>query len=297
MVKKYKTSAIISLLLGLLSISWIIYDYIAFTYLGQNIAPYALLSRFEQILTLSILFCFVILFLFHISSFISLAFYFQTVKKLNFFTITVLVLALISFIAIIGDLGLLHDIGKEADNAGEWFVLHIILAFHLFFCLIMITQLFFSLRDLKVKDKSEIALKDEVIFLLAQWTGVICGVAGLGFVIIPIIMVLPPHILYYIIPFYCPFIILPYGLIAFYWFLIKVKEKPSQWYDEKQWQDITKSALVTVVLSIPVMAFLYLLNYGILNNPVTMLWFPFYLFLVLFVFSLSNLYFSKNMKG
>ena len=297
MLRKYKISAIISLLLGMLSFSWIIYDYIAFSYLRPNIESFQQLNNIEQTVAIFIWLGYLVLILFHIASFISLVFYFQTAKKTNFFTISVLILALLSFIALIGDFGLLHDIAKEGtDAAAEWFLLYMVLAFHLLFCLSMIAQLFFSLHRLKIEDVSEIAVKDEIIFLIAQWVGIICGTVGLVFIIMSIKMIIPIYILHYLIPFYCPFIIFPYGLVAFYWLLIKVKEKPSQWYDEKQWQDITRSALITMVLSIPIMALLYLVGYGIPYNPITMLWFPFYLFLVLFIFSLSTLYFSKNIN-
>ena len=71
--------------------------------------------------------------------------------------------------------------------------------------------------------------------------------------------------------------------------LMKLRDKPADWYDEKQWQDISKAALVTLVLSIPGMALLFFVS-----TPLGMFWFTPYIFLALFLFSGSTLYFSLN---
>jgi hypothetical protein len=73
------------------------------------------------------------------------------------------------------------------------------------------------------------------------------------------------------------------------WLILKLRDRPADWYDEKQWQDISKAALVTLVLSIPGMALLFFVA-----HPLGMFWFTHYIFLALFLFSGSTLYFSLD---
>jgi len=84
----------------------------------------------------------------------------------------------------------------------------------------------------------------------------------------------------------------PYVLIVIYWLITKIQEEHRQWYDEKQLQDVGKSAFLTLVISIVCMIGLFAVNYNNLGGVVRMLWLPLYLFLVLFLFSAGNLYFG-----
>ena len=60
------------------------------------------------------------------------------------------------------------------------------------------------------------------------------------------------------------------------------------WYDEKQLQDVMKSSLCTLLLSIPGMA-LFLL----IKNPSVYHFFLYYFFFILLIFSISTLYFFR----
>jgi hypothetical protein len=95
----------------------------------------------------------------------------------------------------------------------------------------------------------------------------------------------PPRQFVFLVPFYL-LILVPYGLTAFSWLLLKRREKPADWYDEKQWQDMTKAALVTLVLSLLGMGVLLLFP-----KPLGLFWFPHYVFLTLFLFSAFTLFF------
>ena len=89
-------------------------------------------------------------------------------------------------------------------------------------------------------------------------------------------------------------LLLPYALIVGCWFLFKIKEKPRGWYDEKQFQDISRSSLVTLISSPIIMSLVYGLRFDRLEGILSVLWLPFYLFLLLLLFSLGNLYFSQK---
>ena len=80
-----------------------------------------------------------------------------------------------------------------------------------------------------------------------------------------------------------------------YTLIFKLKDKIVEWYDEKQFQDIAKASLITLIVSFPAMSIMYMLKYPDLSeNYVTYFWFPFYLFLTILTFSSSVLYFNRK---
>jgi len=297
MAKRIKISGLLALISGLVSFAWLIYNYFAFEFIRPRTLKFAELGPGE-VLALFIWIGFLIAFLFHLIALFTIIFQFQYFKKVNFFRILTLLTGVISFILLINDWGVLGDIGKEyqlnISTAGEWKVLYYSLLPHGLFHLLMFGLLYQLFRDLPHQPATEPVLKDEIIFIIAQYVGILCGLIGMGFTVLIFIKNVPVTLLKLLIPFYGSFIIFPYGLIAFYWLLIKRTEKPRDWYDEKQWQDVTKAALTTLILSIPGMSLIFFLNYLALHGPASIMWFPFYLFLVLFLFSSSTLYFSKK---
>jgi quinol-cytochrome oxidoreductase complex cytochrome b subunit len=85
-------------------------------------------------------------------------------------------------------------------------------------------------------------------------------------------------------------ILFPYGLIVAYWFILKGKGRLADWYDEKQWRDVTRAGFTTLLLMIPVMFFFFLavsLRNEHYSQQIT--WFPMFLFSALLFFSLFTL--------
>ena len=73
-----------------------------------------------------------------------------------------------------------------------------------------------------------------------------------------------------------------------YWLSLKLKQRINNWYDEKQLQDILKSSLTTLLLSVPGLAlFLFI------KIPDHFYYFLYNIFLILLIFSSSTLYFFK----
>jgi len=66
-------------------------------------------------------------------------------------------------------------------------------------------------------------------------------------------------------------------------------------YDEKQKHDIAQSGLAAWLISIPVMILISVLNFDSNDSATAILWFPFYLFSTLLVFSVSLL--ERYKKG
>ena len=92
--------------------------------------------------------------------------------------------------------------------------------------------------------------------------------------------------------------ILPYILITIYWLVIKVREKAGSWYDEKQFRDMTRGSLFTLVVSIIIMTIVFIVQYfSQAFEFITITWWPFYVFMVLLLFSGSILYYSKRASG
>lgn len=297
MEKRLKIIGLISLILGIISFSWLVYNFIAFEQIRPKVTDFKPLGISEE-LGKYIFIGFIVSFFFHLVSFMTIIFQFQYFKKITIFKMITLFIGILSFICLIGDWSAVSDIGKqyrlELSTGLEWIYLYLSLIPHGLFHILIFILLFSTSRDLKNQHQPEFVLKDEVIFNIAQYIGILCGFIGLCFTLLILVMNIHPYSLKYIIPFYCPFIIFPYCFILFYWLVIKRKEKLSDWYDEKQWRDITRASLITILLSIPGMAILFLINYFIVDCPISIIWFPYYLFMILLLFSGSILYYNRK---
>jgi hypothetical protein len=292
MEKRVKLSSLITLILGFISFSWLIYDSIAFAIISPKIVSLEGLGNLEKTLGALVWMGYLVIFLFHVSAIITLILQLQHHKKPDVLRGVALFLCLLSLFGLMGDYGLINDIGKESQPGGEiqgeWFILYLVTIFHGIFHLIMFFLLFLSFRDFKKQEKPEFVFKEEILFVTAQFIGIFCGAVGLWTNFSFLFREIPPNNYGDILPFYL-LCVLPYGLTALTWLLIKLREKPADWYDEKQGQDISKASLVTLILSIPGMALLFFVA-----HPLGMFWFTHYLFLALFFFSASTLYFNLN---
>ena len=290
MNKKIKISSIITMVLGIISFSWLIFDIAAFQFIKPKTIGGYTLGALEESLGVFVWLGYLVFFIFHVSAIITLFLLLQHHKKTRVLTGTALFLCILSLFFLMGDYSMLNDIGKEskigAAVEGEWFILYMITILHGVFHLVMFAALWISFRNLKKLEKTESAFKEEVIFITAQFIGFFCGTIGLWTNFSFMAREIQPSSYPDILPFYL-LCFLPYGLTALYWLLARLRDKPSDWYDEKQWQDISRAALATLVLSIPGMAVLFFFK-----HPLGMFWFTHYLFLCLFLFSGSTIYFS-----
>ena len=292
MGKKLKMSGLITAVLGLISFCWLIFDLVAFQIIRPKTMGGYALGAFEESLGQFVWLGYLVIFIFHVSAIITLILLLHHHKKTRVLAGTALFLCILSLFFLMGDYSMLNDIGKEsrigAEVEGEWFILTLITIFHGVFHLLMLATLWISYRHLKKLEKPEMVFKEEVIFIAAQFIGFFCGIAGLWTNFSFMAREIQPKNYPDILPFYI-LCFLPYGITALYWLFTRLRDKPADWYDEKQWQDISKAALATLVLSIPGMALLFFTA-----HPLGMFWFTHYVFLALFLFSGSTLYFSLN---
>ncbi|MBN2000270.1 hypothetical protein JW935_22160 [candidate division KSB1 bacterium] len=295
-MKNKKISAYLSVILGILCLSLLGCNFYVFLTVQPKMANLQALGSGETLLMcvyLGILLAVV----FHICAFVSMFLRFQISKKATFFGMATLCLGILSFLALGGDWAALNDIGKEykygLETSGEWLALYISQFCHLIFYILALITAFGLLRSNRLQVQTEHVFKDEVIFKVAQYIGVVCGALGLLFSLLAF-FVYPVRMLKFVIPFFGVLIALPYGLVVFYWLLLKRKERIREWYDEKQFLDVCRASLFSLICTVPAMSLLFLFSYFEKSLRLGYLWFPFFLFLVLLSFSAAILYTSRE---
>jgi hypothetical protein len=281
---------------ALVAIAWLICDFVVFgivhpktLHLEQATSTDVRLANFMWLGLPVFLLC-------HIVCFVAIAAQFQFFRKASALRIIALILGIFSCLMILADFACIHDIFDEYEKGGqaegEWSVLYTITAIRgvIFFAIIAnLIEAFIQRRKIRTDEE---VLKDEVIFTLVHCVGVFCGVVGLFFSNAAFVARIVHPMLYFTFPFLFILTLIPYVLLAVYWLTIKLKEKSADWYDEKQFQDISKAGLVSTFATVPYLAMIYIMNYNAPKGPLEILWFPFYLYFVMLVFSLSSLYFS-----
>ncbi len=290
MDKKIKLWGTVTLVGAFLCLNWVVFDIFAFVHLKARLHLPDQWGSLQQTLGGLVWVGYLLFFLFHVPALLTLISRLQVFKKADFFLGGTFLLGIVSLFCLIGDYGLLNDIGRETRLTGqpqaEWDVLAVVLAVHALFFLLMIVLVFQTFRRLRTESSAETAAKDEVLFLTAQWMGVASGAAGLLVNISFLARRIPSRQFVLLLPFYL-LILVPYGLAALSWLLAQRRAKPRDWTDEKQWGDLTRAALMTILLSVPGMAILLLFP-----QPLGMYWFPHYIFLILLLFSGHTLFLS-----
>jgi hypothetical protein len=286
----------LALFFAIVSIGWLIYYFIAFGHLHSKTQRLLPLMATDMRLARFIHIGLLVFLVSHIIGFIAIAAQIGFFRKASALRIIALILGILSCVMFLGDIACLSDIGKEYKQGGqaelEWSVLYRIAEIRsvCFFTLIACLIEAFILRRKTRAD--ETVLKDEVLFTLIHCVGAFCGGVGLFFANAAFMMPILHPLLYFTFPVLFVLTLIPYGFLAVYWLVLKLKEKPADWYDEKQVQDISKAGLISMFATVPFLAAIYIFNYNVPKGPIEILWFPFYLYFVMLVFSLTSLYFS-----
>ncbi len=299
MKKALKVTGKVSLVLGFISFCFLIYNFMVFEYIRPLTLRFENLGSVVDRLMILVGTGFFVIFIFHICSILNLALQLRFFKRANIIRAFTVFVGVLSVLLLVGNLGLLSDIGKESklgwDTSGEWIFLYINHFLHAAFIMLMFGFIISSFQILKKDLPYESAVKDEVVFVTAQYIGMFCGILGFISLAAYLISSLPFWIVKKAVLPTSVIIFMPYCFIASYWLIFKLKDKIVDWYDEKQFQDIAKASLVTLIVSFPAMSLMYMLKYPNLSeNYVTYFWFPFYLFLTLLTFSSSVLYFNRK---
>jgi hypothetical protein len=202
-----------------------------------------------------------------------------------------------SAISLFFEFAALSDIGDDYLVGGyectlEWTYLFGSLILNILFLVIAFILVIRTLRSRDVSSLSPKSVVDGVIFEVSQYAGIVCGLTGLVFTLYAYIVLRDFSLerwLQWLLVFYSAAIILPYIAIIVYWIVRLIRKKDRTSYDEMQKNYIASSGMTAWLFSLPLMTVIFLLTSFREGLVVTMLWFPFYLFATLLVFSVSLL--------
>ena len=291
----------ITLSVLILSIPGFIYNLILFIRIEIKTVSFesinALIGKTETYAGIS----FILIVFFHLATIFTIILKLKTTGRESIFLAFIFFISIISLLMVFGDFALITDIVKEY-NAGlpgiesEFAILYLSQLLHLlFYCLVMI----FIIMNNRIKKHSnlhgiDIPVKDEAIFINAQYIGIFTGILGL--VILASLSLFSP--LWAIkkgIVTLCATLVIPYAAIVIYWLVIKIRERVTEWYDEKQFQDVTKAGLISFISSIAILAIFFVIQNTLHKFPlICVIWFPLYFFTALLIFSGTILYLSKK---
>lgn len=300
MKKLMEISNITALVLGSVSVAGLIFSNIFYLILRNTITQMGDVRSNLDVFSLPVAAAYIISGFFHLSAILALILQLNFFKRDNFLRAFLFFSGITSFLMLFGDFALMSDISKEYifGLPGEFSILFFSQALHLLFHILMIILIVMTVKARAKKE--EIVLKDDSIFINAQYIGILSGISGLVLIVIfsllySTIYPLPPGILKAGITVTSIMAVVPYILIIIYWLVIKAREKISEWYDEKQYQDLTRSSLISLVVSIIFLLLIFIMQYiGGGFQILNFIWFPVYFFFTLLLFSATTLFFNKK---
>jgi hypothetical protein len=296
MNKTIQRMNIVSISLGIIAASGLIYNLILFAYLRPQVLQFQTLNGPLETLGILSGLSLALIGFFHLFTVITLVLQVIIKRSASFLKILTIVIGIISGLLLLSDLAMLQDIGHEYElgwnTTGEWTILFINHGLHALFTVLALLTL--STRRKIDRELAETALKDDVLFNAAHMTGLLCGGIGLIATIIVLTTRNPLLVKLLSIPIGV-LVLLPYPFILGIWLFIKRKEKPKEWLDEKQFQDISRAGLWSTIILLPCM-----IAIGILQqvngsgSAWSFIWLPVYIFLSMLVFSSTALASSRK---
>ena len=291
-MKRKKLFAIVTVVFCILSVFWLLYDFAALSYMSAQPPSWWNESERTDLLVTLVGVGIPVLLLFHIFSLPAIIVQLYKERTAILVSAMALFTGSLSLLLLFSDFVIMQDIYKEVrlgwDTTGEWTILYINHSLHMVFTLLALRL---SLSTLKTAENTaEPVLRDEVLFLTAQYIGIACGVLGLAVLVLVYSVDLPGELLF----FFSAIVLVPYILAVVCWLAVKLRETSSGWYDEKQFTDIARGAFITMLVLIPCMAAVYSTSYFGTAAQLNHLWFFIYMFLTLGLFSGGTLYFSTR---
>jgi hypothetical protein len=212
-------------------------------------------------------------------------------------------LAVISTVMLFGDYALIGDITKEYKAGliegifSEFIILYFSQVLHLLFYIFAVILLVITGIKRTEAVQTREALKDEAIFIDVQYIGIYTSILGLA-ILIAMSLFTPMWAIKKGIIILCICLVLPYALIVIYWLVLKIRERITEWYDEKQFQDVTRASFISFLSSIVILAAFFLIQNLVEDfKLMNVIWFPLYFFSALLIFSTTVLYLNKKPDG
>jgi len=290
-----------TLVLCSVSIAGLIFANTFYILLRNMITSMGDVETFMNRFSIPIAIVYIIFGFFHLAAIFTLVLELNFFKRDNFLRAFLFFTGIVSLLMVFGDFALMSDISKEYvfGLPGELNILFFSQVLHLIFCILVIVLLVSSRKSVRKKSE-EIVLKDDSIFINTQYIGILSGISGLALVTIFSTL----YLRVYDLPVWAIkagivmsslMAVIPYILIAIYWLILKLREKTGEWYDEKQYQDITRSSLVALLMSIIFLLIVFIIQYIFGDfELLNFIWFPLYFFFMLLLFSSMTLFFNKR---
>jgi len=226
---------------------------------------------------------------FHVYAIIYIFGYIYRVHPQNGLTISITLLSIVSLFALGAQKVLIDDIARQSRFGMEVHEVAILNVTYLLNIALTIAMFFLFLHTFRKGEavNAQHTSSDETIFTLAQCMGIVSGIMGIWLTVNLVEKHIPRQGFWVYIPLYVLFVI-PYGLVMLAWYFCKSQQVMAGWYDEKQFHDMLKSSLATLLFSIPGVAVFVLFR-----TPDSIYWVVYYVFFLLLMFSSSTLYYYK----
>ena len=162
-------------------------------------------------------------------------------------------------------------------------MVEIIIKIILLIVVVIAVLTFWLLPKSRFSDKIKMTVS---LFIITNALGILCSATGLVVIVLFPNLVIEAHL--------WELIVMPYALFMIYWLIIIRKKKSTAIIDEKQEWNMSQAAGITIGGTIVILSIVFQLSTHNLFQLNDGLWFPFYLFITLFLFSLSTLFFFKK---
>jgi len=295
--KRIHNLSVLTLVLLVASFLWLIYNVYAFNQIRQK-------ATNIDAITIGLAFGYLVKGCLYLSLVILFIKTFKYFVHLKFLGILTIITGIVSAISVVFDFAALSDIGHEYLEQGlecfwEWTWLYIGLLIHVVFY--VVGFLFVVKLESRINrfNGSKVSQIKEIYFEVVQYVGIVCGLVGTVFSVFISFYIgntktFSGDWIIWLILAYSAIIIVPYVMFVFYWLLKLTRSKELAFYDEKQKNDLVLSGITTLLVSIPLLTLFFIFNFGKTGFAASTMWFPFYLFLIVLVFSVSALYRYKK---
>ncbi len=231
MKRLLKISNNITFILCSISIAGIIFTNTFFLIIRNMIIEMGDVESFMDKFSIPVAIMYIIFGLFHLSAALTLILQLNFFKRENFFRAFLFFVGTISLMMLFGDFALLSDISKEYvfGLPSEFNILFCSQALHFIFYALMIVILI-AVKKSAGKENREQPLRDDSIFINAQFIGILSGITGLTLITVFCLLYLPALIVpLWVITQGIIMIsltaVIPYILIVIYWLVLKLRER------------------------------------------------------------------------
>ena len=155
--------------------------------------------------------------------------------------------------------------------------------------IVLSTILFIGILLIWLLPKSKFAKHIKMnskIFISTNITGIICSIVGLIATFTLPDIIIEKHLMW--------LIIFPYVIFAIYWQIVRRVQKKKDICDEKQEYDMNKAATTTLGLTLMIMVAIFILCSKELIVIQGILWFPYYFYTTIFLYSITTLFYYKK---